>query len=144
MSHTLELWIHNMTLRWDKKGGTAGLVLGLSIASILKSMESFYYSNKGFGNKLFQTWTPVMKKLCTREKINYEIFYVITKAWNQNEIFRLTKVSSFQTKCQNVKRKHVSNLMLDVDWNFFKNDFIYKINCVNKFYFTLQQMFITL
>ena len=31
------------------KGGTAGLVLGLSIASILKSIESFYYLNKGFG-----------------------------------------------------------------------------------------------
>ena len=29
-------------------GGTAGLVLGLSIASILKSIESFYYLNKGF------------------------------------------------------------------------------------------------
>ena len=45
MSHTLQLKIFSFQYLSDI-GGTAGLVLGLSIASVLKHMETFYFNKR--------------------------------------------------------------------------------------------------
>ena len=45
MSHSFQLKIFSFQYLSDI-GGTAGLVLGLSIASVLKHMETFYFNKR--------------------------------------------------------------------------------------------------